>query len=127
MRQMVLSYALTLCLSLAMAASAVVAGVAQGQTDHPTGPLTELVICDTLGGLSTILVDGEGNRVDPERHCGTLPCQDCLSSVVSFVPLAQVYLSLTFTAQPVRRAVHAVSVRRYSAVFKPARAPPFKV
>ncbi|MCB1346259.1 MAG: hypothetical protein KDK09_13665 [Rhodobacteraceae bacterium] len=127
MRQMIVSKLLTLCLMLSLTASTLIAGVVQGRADTAIGPLTAIVICDTHGGTSTILVDEAGNRVDPNRHCGLVPCRDCLTIVAAFTPPVHTGPSLTLDARFERLTVFTASVRTRPAVFKPARAPPIEV
>ncbi|MCB1405352.1 MAG: hypothetical protein KDK01_03600 [Rhodobacteraceae bacterium] len=127
MRDRIPSFFLTLCLTLSMLAGAVVTGVAQGRPDPWRGSLTEMIICDTQGGTSVILVDAAGNRADPEGHCDGLPCQACLSTVVFFnTPVASGPV-LDRVMRPVHVTALPVGGALPRSFHKSARAPPSEV
>ena len=127
MRDRIVSYLLTLCLTLSMMASSVIAGIAQGQPQRQMESLTQVVICDTQGGTSVISVDSSGNRVDPDRPCTALPCQNCLSTVAFDLPPALPHLAITRAARRVHMAVQHVNLRSHTAFFQAARGPPVEV
>ncbi len=127
MRDGIVSYLLALCLALSMIAGSVVTGIAQGRPDPRSMPLTQLVICDTDGGMSVISVDGSGNRVDPDRHCEALPCQNCMSAVAFDLPPVSPVFSAAGTAIRARLTLRHVNLRSRTVVFRTARGPPVEV
>lgn len=121
------SYLVALCTALSLIASSAVIGVAQGRSDPQHSQLTEMVICDQQGGTSTIYVDADGNRADPDAHCTLLPCSDCLSAVAFFTPPLGLALAALSFAAPAYDALQHDRIPAQAAVFRPARAPPFEV
>jgi len=69
---------MTLILAIAMISNVVTQGMAHASAPH--GSIFEMVICAADGGESVILVDADGNRIDPEEHCPHDSCPDCLMS-----------------------------------------------
>ncbi|WP_323037967.1 hypothetical protein [Pararhodobacter sp.] len=127
MREKILSYLVTLCLTLSLAAGAAITGFAQGQPEREMGPLTQMVICDSNGGTSVISVDSSGNRVDPDRHCDARPCSNCLSTVAYYLPPVLTHVSFTRNALRVRAVDQHVNLRSFTAFHTAARGPPVEV
>jgi len=74
-----LSLALSLVLALALVAGGLARGLAQPGAMTVAAGLTEMVICAD-GGEGTVLVDGRGNVIDPEKPCLPLQCSQCLQA-----------------------------------------------
>ncbi len=81
---------ITLTLAFAMAAGAVVHGMALAAPPRHLSGLHEIVICAAGSAETVITLDAQGNRVDPAgEDCAPLPCPDCLSTVAFALPPAQ--------------------------------------
>lgn len=71
----------TLTLIFAMAAGAVVHGMALATPPRGQAGLQEIVICASGVAGATITIDAHGNRVDPAHgECAQRPCPDCLTT-----------------------------------------------
>ncbi|MDZ4134454.1 MAG: hypothetical protein U1D06_02510, partial [Paracoccaceae bacterium] len=89
------------------------------------GGVTELVICGG-GGVETILIDAQGNPVDPENACRTHYCTLCFAADNGVLPVGASGLMIIDPAPGPNWPVvsrFTVSARRFPAQ---ARAPPFK-
>ncbi len=72
-------------LSLILSASLLLAAAAQGvlAASAPVGPLTEMVICSHSGDSTVVLVDANGDPVDPAEPCAMGHCFLCSSGGIA--------------------------------------------
>lgn len=70
-------FALSVLLALALVAGGLTRGLAQPGAMTFTAGLTEMVIC-AGGGENTVLVDAQGNVIDPDQPCLAQHCSQCL-------------------------------------------------
>jgi len=68
---------LSLLLAFALVAGGMARGLAQPGAMTLTTDLTEMVIC-AGGGTATVLVDAQGNVIDPDQPCLAHHCSQCL-------------------------------------------------
>lgn len=69
--------ALSVLLALALVVGGMARGLAQPGAMTFTAGLTSMVICAD-GGESTVLVDAQGNVIDPDQPCLAQHCSQCL-------------------------------------------------
>lgn len=58
----------------------------------------EIVICAADGGTETILVDSEGNTVEPQKSCPSFSCDDCLPPQATALPVSAFALAFGLPA-----------------------------
>lgn len=58
----------------------------------------EIVICAADGGTETILVDRDGNPVEPQKSCPSFACDDCLPPQATALPVSDFALAVGFRA-----------------------------
>lgn len=69
--------ALSVLLALALVVGGLARGLAQPGGADVTAGLTEMVIC-AGGSEDTVLVDAQGNVIDPDQPCLAQHCSQCL-------------------------------------------------
>lgn len=58
------------------------------------GAATEIVVCAADGGIETILVDRDGNPVEPRKSCPSFACDDCLPPQATALPVSAFALAV---------------------------------
>jgi len=59
---------------------------------------TEIVICASDGSTEKILVDRDGNPVQPQKSCPSLSCDDCLPPLATALPVSAFALAFGLPA-----------------------------
>lgn len=111
----------SLCLALLLALSLVPGSAGRGGARADPGMaaagLTELVLCSD-GAEATILIDAQGNVVDPGQPCPRQNCAKCLGAGTAVLAAAGADPSGTFGF---RRSFFPIVTQRMHAL-RPARA-----
>ncbi len=85
------SLGLRLLFALLLAVS-IGAGGALADTAHSAAmsglAAAEIVICDADGGTETIMVDRDGNPIEPRKSCPSFSCDDCLPPQAAALPVS---------------------------------------
>lgn len=119
-------FLLTILLALSFLSGGVTGGIAQPGMMIGNGGVTEMVICSD-GVAVTVLVDAEGNPVDPQKPCLQHRCTQCFQTGAVALPdhgfdlIARQAILHASRPAPVRLA----AVKRLFPIA--ARGPPFKV
>jgi len=117
------------CLCLMLALSLLLGGAqrsaARTEMAIFAAGLSSLVICSGAGE-ATILVDADGNAVDPQMPCPGIGCADCVPGSALALPVCELCLSTPDFAVRVSGAVSARSGESREPMRADARGPPAK-
>lgn len=93
------TFLVTLALTISMVSGAVVHGMALVTPPRSQAVLHEVVICASDAAEAVIMIDAQGNRVDPaDEPCTLMPCPDCLAAVTFALAAAHSTLIRSDTA-----------------------------